>query len=166
MTSARVIPLLTFLAISVFPALVSATSEELPAINITIQFRERGIFHIFRALEAAAKESGLKCTPTMEEYAGGEIRNEDDKPITRPRQMLCVMDPSGAIQATTLGDGERGQIRLRVYYEVPRIPTSIVKSKIDALVVNMEDTLKVDPLVESIENTVNGEDRPVTSKIK
>jgi hypothetical protein len=166
MKRANILSILALFTVSSSPVLILATSPEIPAIDITIQFRGRGIFHVYQALEAAAKDSRLKCSPTMEKYARGEIRDADNKPITRPLQMLCAMDPAGGIQAATLGDGKRGQVHLRVYYEIPRIPVSIVKSKVDAVVANIENRLKADPLIESIENTVDEEARPVTSKIK
>jgi hypothetical protein len=163
---AKFISALTIIAISWLPEIIFARTEEIPAIDVTIQFRKWGD-HVFRALEAAATEAGLTCNPSVKDYEQRKIKDEHGKVIIHPRQMQCGFGTSGSITAVINSYTSSGGIELLTYYELPRREgTSIVKPKIDALVGNVEAVLKADPVIESIDHTVYLNTRPVTSKVK
>jgi hypothetical protein len=159
--------LATMLVITATPMITFATTQEIPAISVTIQFTRWGGDHAFRALEAAATKAGLTCNPSVKDYEQRRIKDEHGKFVTHPRQLRCGFGISGSITARTNSYTSSGGIELSAYYELPRRNgTSIVKPTIDEVVAAVEDALKVDPLIPAIEQTLNVNSNPFTSKIK
>jgi hypothetical protein len=143
-----------------------AIPMEIPPLDVTIKYVGPGINTAYQTIEAVATGVGLTCTPTVEDYAQGKIIGARGKPVRWPQEMRCGLGESGTIAASTELDGHHGRIRLRAYYELPPIPKSVVKPKIDALVVSIESKLKSDPQIESIDQTMFSNGVVVVSTIK
>ncbi len=155
------------LAITAIPEGTFASTQEIPAFDVTIQFKGRGGLHVFPALESAATEAALTCVPSIEDYAQGNITDGHGKARKIPNQMRCGFGSSGTIRANELTHAPHGQIQLLVYYELPpRNTSSLVKPKIDALVANVEAVLKADPSIQAIDQLADINNYPVSSKIK